>query len=146
MSVTLVKCKWGCGKETRPGPMVNHEKTCEKNPDKTGYSLTHPRRHCKWGCGMESTSGALSVHEKYGCPKIPKGERAGPGMTICPACGMRSTSGAMARHIRVCGRKKKRTKKKPPRVKQVKPEAKKTPKPPSKSAPPRVGQPPRARS
>lgn len=96
-----VSCPWGCGKQTTPGPMKVHAKSCELNPD-AGYTIDQPRATCEF-CGYETTKGALTVHMRYGCPNRPSD--GGDARQTCRFCGEVTTlPGPLISHERVCAK------------------------------------------
>lgn len=88
-----------CGKKVAPGPMVNHIRTCESNPDREGLHIDHHKVNCRY-CGKTSTPGAIANHEKYGCPNRPIDLDEPDGLATCPTCGLRTTAGPLVSHMR----------------------------------------------
>lgn len=96
-----VRCPWGCGLTTTPGPCSTHAKVCKLNPYR-GYSVDQPTGECRYGCGLSTTRGALTTHETYGCENRPADED-GPAVRECKfGCGLSTMAGAMVGHERAC--------------------------------------------
>lgn len=98
-----IPCPYGCGMETAPGPMRQHQKACALRPNRKPFTVEQPTGVCKWGCGLETTLGALTTHERYGCKLLPGGKDQGDARVTCEFCGkVRTMPGAMVRHHNVC--------------------------------------------
>jgi hypothetical protein len=95
----MPSCKFGCGKEAAPGPLVMHERSCAKNPDRSS-SITQPRGTCAY-CGKESTAGAIKTHELYGCKNRPE-SMLELGRVPCKNCDKLFLPGPLVVHERAC--------------------------------------------
>lgn len=96
----MPSCKYGCGKEAAPGPLVMHERACARNPDRNA-SIVQPKRQCVY-CGKVSTAGAIKTHEKYGCKHRPS-SMMDLGRVPCRTCGNPFLPGPLVIHERACG-------------------------------------------
>ena len=56
-TMTREKCRY-CGRKLAPGPLRNHEKSCELNPG-AGYQIAQPRERCPH-CGRSSTAAGIA--------------------------------------------------------------------------------------